>query len=100
MREVRLSKLAQGDLLAIWRRLAEDNGPAAADQWIDRIERRCQQLVSFPQSGPARPDIAFDARMLVIRRWLVLYRIEGSGVRIMRVIDAAQDLGEIDFSSE
>ncbi|CCD86467.1 putative plasmid stabilization system [Bradyrhizobium sp. ORS 285] len=100
MKEVRLSRLAQQDLIAIWRKVAEDNGPATADQWIDRIERRCQQLASFPQSGPARPDIAFDARMLVIGRWLALYRVEAGGVRIMRVTDAAQDLGEIDFSDE
>lgn len=38
--------------------------------------------------------------MLVISRWLLLYEITPSGVRVMRVIDAARDLGELDLSGE
>lgn len=38
--------------------------------------------------------------MLVIARWLVLYRVETGGARIVRVVDAARDLGEIDLSGE
>ncbi|MGC2780378.1 MAG: type II toxin-antitoxin system RelE/ParE family toxin [Bradyrhizobium sp.] len=100
MSEVRLSKLARGDLVDIWRQIARDNGASTADLWIDRIERRCRQLAAFPQSGPARPDIAPETRMLVISRWLVLYQVETADVRIVRVIHAAQDLGEIDLSRD
>jgi toxin ParE1/3/4 len=59
--EVLLSKLAQRDLLEIWFHIAADNGAAAADHWIDRIEARCRQLAQFPESGPSRPDIADGA---------------------------------------
>jgi toxin ParE1/3/4 len=97
--EVRLSKLAQQDLIEIWQRIASDNGAIVADRWIDRIESRCRQLSSFPSAGPFRPDIAPDARMLLIGHWLALYRIEMGGVRILRVIHAARDLGEIDLSA-
>jgi toxin ParE1/3/4 len=38
--------------------------------------------------------------MLVIARWLALYEITKGGVRIMRVVDAARDLGELDLSGE
>ena len=38
--------------------------------------------------------------MLVIARWLVLYELAKGGVRIMRVVDAARDLGELDLSGE
>jgi toxin ParE1/3/4 len=38
--------------------------------------------------------------MLVIARWLALYEITKSGVRIMRVVDAARNLGELDLSGE
>ncbi|WP_244978691.1 type II toxin-antitoxin system RelE/ParE family toxin [Bradyrhizobium pachyrhizi] len=75
MGEVRLSRLAQSDLAEIWLLIASDKGPATADHWIDRIEARCGQLAQFPESGPARPDIADGARMLVISRWLVLYEM-------------------------
>jgi toxin ParE1/3/4 len=98
--EVRLSRFAQRDLLEIWFHIAADKGPATADHWIDRIEARCRQLAEFPESGPPRPDIAGAARMLVIARWLALYEITKGGVRIMRVVDAARDLGELDLSGE
>ena len=100
MGEVRLSQLAQRDLLEIWFHIAAHKGPAAADHWIDHIEARCRQLAEFPESGPPRPDIADGARMMVIVRWLALYEITTSGVRIMRVVDAARNLGELDLSGE
>jgi toxin ParE1/3/4 len=68
-----------------------------ADHWIDRIEARCRQLAEFPESGPLRSDIAEDARMLVIARWLALYEITKG---VMRVVDAARNLGELDLSSD
>jgi toxin ParE1/3/4 len=98
--EVRLSQLAQRDLLEIWFHIAADKGPAAADHWMDRVEARCRQLAEFPESGPPRPDIAGEARMLVMVRWLALYEITTGGVRIMRIVDAARNLGELDLSGE
>ncbi|WP_334361333.1 MULTISPECIES: type II toxin-antitoxin system RelE/ParE family toxin [unclassified Bradyrhizobium] len=97
---MRLSRLAERDLLEIWIRIAADKGPDTADHWIDRIEARCRQLAEFPESGPARPDIADDARMMVMARWLALYEITKGGVRIMRIVDAARNLGELDLSGE
>ena len=38
--------------------------------------------------------------MLVIVRWLALYEITADGVRIMRVVDASRNLGELDLSHE
>ncbi|HEU0149910.1 MAG TPA: type II toxin-antitoxin system RelE/ParE family toxin [Bradyrhizobium sp.] len=100
MGEVRLSRRARSDLLDIWRHIAIDNGLATADYWIDRIEARCRHLAAFPKSGPPRPDIAPEARMLVIARWLVLHQVEAADVRIARIVDAARNLGELDLSGE
>ena len=100
MGEVRLSQHAKRDLLEIWFHIAADKGPHTADHWVDRIEARCRQLAEFPESGPLRPDIAEGARMLVIARWLALYDITSDGVRIIRVVDAARNLGELDLSGE
>jgi toxin ParE1/3/4 len=96
--EVRLSQLARRDLLEIWFHIAADKGPNTADRWIDRIEARCRQLAEFPESGPLRSDIAAGARMIVIVRWLALYEITENGVYVMRVVDAARNLGELDLS--
>ncbi|WP_441238437.1 type II toxin-antitoxin system RelE/ParE family toxin [Bradyrhizobium sp. 930_D9_N1_4] len=100
MGEVRLSKSAERDLLEIWFHIAADKGVETADYWIDRVEARLSQLSMFPQSGPARSDIAPEARVLVISRWLVLYRVIPDGVQVNRVVDAARDLGELDLADE
>ena len=36
--------------------------------------------------------------MIVIVRWLALYEITENGVYVMRVVDAARNLGELDLS--
>ncbi|WP_260692936.1 type II toxin-antitoxin system RelE/ParE family toxin [Rhizobium laguerreae] len=48
-----------------------------------------------PQMGPERPEIAADARVLVIERWLALYSIDNDDVRIVRILDGASDLHDI-----
>jgi toxin ParE1/3/4 len=85
---------ARADLIDIWIHIANDS-QTTADRCIERIESRCRELAEFPELGPERPDIAPDARMLVIDRWLALYRIEGDDVRIVRVVDGARDLTRI-----
>jgi len=49
----------------------------------DRIEMSCVRLVQHPQLGRARPEIAPDARALVIERWLALYRVTAHYTRDM-----------------
>jgi len=38
--------------------------------------------------------------MLVVARWLALYEITKGGVRVVRVVDAARNLGELDLSGD
>ncbi len=62
------------------------------------IETRCDRLKDHPQLGPARPDIAEDARALVVERWIALYRLIDSDVQVVRIIDGAQDLTRLDWT--
>lgn len=94
MARVRYTRQARADLIDIWIHVATSS-EATADRCLERIESRCGELAAFPALGPARPDIAPDARMLVVERWLALYRIEGSDVQIVRVVDGARDLARI-----
>jgi plasmid stabilization system protein ParE len=48
--QVRLSKLAERDLLEIWFHIAADNGAETADYWIDRIEALKRVSASCPPS--------------------------------------------------
>ncbi len=91
MAQVRHTGLARRDLLDIWLSIARDN-PGAADRVYDRLEARVHILERYPQVGPARPDIASDARMLVERPYLILYRVIPEGVQIVRVLHGARDI--------
>jgi toxin ParE1/3/4 len=90
--QVVYSALARADMSDIWVMIARSGGVALADEKIDRFERRTAMLARHPLMGPSRPDIAEDARSLVVERWLVLYRADADAVRVMRVVDGVRDL--------
>ena len=91
---------ALADLDDIWMHIALDN-PAAADRLIDKIGGRNGKLAEHPRLGPARPEIAPNARMLVIGDYLVLYRVNANDVNIVRVIHGARQLaGLFDIGPE
>jgi toxin ParE1/3/4 len=88
---VRRTARAAADLDDIWLRVALDN-PAAADRLIDRLVARCHDLAAHPGLGVACPEIAPDARMLIIDDYVALYRVERSGVEIVRIVHGARRL--------
>ena len=83
--------LAGVDLDQSWLHVALDN-PAVADRLIDRIVARCRALAQHPNLGPARPEISPGARMLTVEDYLVLYRVRGSDVEIVRIVHGARRL--------
>jgi toxin ParE1/3/4 len=100
MGRVVLRPRARADLDDIWFHVAIEN-PVGADRLIDRIVARSQRLAEHPKLGPARPEIAPEARALVIGDYLALYRVDGSEAEIVRVIHGARQLkGLFDFGSD
>ncbi len=85
------SPAAESDLTDIWLWIAADNVPAA-DRMLDRIAERINQLQDFPNLGPSRPDIGDGARSLTVGNYLVLYRISGDDIVIVRVVQGNRDL--------
>lgn len=100
MSKVIYSRQAREDLLGIWVYIAPRNSETVADRVYDRIEEACHLLAQHPRLGRARPEIAADARALIIDRWLALYRLVPGGVQIVRIIDSARDLARIDWPME
>jgi toxin ParE1/3/4 len=96
--KVRFTRRARDDLLDIWLAIASRNSDAVADRIYNRIEHACVLLQNQPQLGPGRPEIAEDARALVIERWLALYRLVEDGVQVVRIIDGARDLTRIEWN--
>lgn len=96
MAQVRFTRRARADLLDIWSHVAERD-PVEADSVLDRIEAGCTILREHPRTGRTRPDIGEGARMLVIERWLALYRVVGPHVLVVRIVDGVRDLGRLEW---
>ncbi len=85
---------AEDDPVEIWLNIALDNRQAA-DTLLDRIDHVCGRLASFPELGPARPDLAPGLRYMVAGRYLILYRIIPEGVEVVRVASGARHLPDL-----
>lgn len=90
---------AEEDLIDIWLYVAHDS-PAAADRLLDRIDARLQQLSLMPLSGPTRDDLLPGVRHLTIDNFLTLYRVEETGVVIIRVMHGRRDITPDDLEGE
>ena len=51
-----------------------------------------QRLIEFPRSGSERSDIADGLRAIKAGKYLLLYRINGKDIDIVRVLHSARDL--------
>ena len=97
--KVRYTRRAREDLLEIWEWIASDS-PSIADRVYDVIEVRCGSLRNRPQLGRPRPEIGEGARSLVIERWIAFYRIVEDGVQVVRIVDGARDLSNVEWTPE
>lgn len=88
---VRYSAAAERDLLSIHAYIAQHN-PAAATRTLLRIDEKCRLLAERPGLGTARDDIRSGMRIWVVGVYLLLYRIDASGIQIVRVVHGRRDL--------
>ena len=91
MARVFFTRAARDDLIDIWTHIAEDD-PSAADRVLDRLDEVASHLADNPQMGPARDDIRPGLRYLVSGSYLLLYRIVGDDIEIVRAVHGRRDL--------
>ncbi len=69
------------------------NSPTYAQQLVDRLTRRSEQIATFPESGRVVPEYeANDIREVIERRYRIIYRIKADQVDILAVLHGAQHL--------
>jgi toxin ParE1/3/4 len=71
------------------------NAKRAADRLLDTIDDACGRLAKYPQSGPARTDLAPELRSSAIGSYLILYREAADGIEIVRVVHGARRLADL-----
>ena len=91
MATYRLTRRARQDVLRIWRRIADDNEPAA-DRFIDLLTHHFRLLGDFPQAGRRRDQLRSGYRSFPVGEYLIFYRITEPGVQIMHVVHGRRDL--------
>lgn len=95
--EVRFRAVAEDDLTALYDYIAQAASPHTAKNYLDRIEKTCRSLATFPRCGTARDDLAPGIRTIGFeRRVTIVFRIVGDVVEIVTVGYGGRDF-EADF---
>lgn len=85
------SRFVESDLEAIADYIAEDN-PKRAVSFIGEMRERIRAVGENPMVYRLRPELGKDARMTVVGRYVILFRVVGEIVRIERVVYGGRDL--------
>lgn len=82
--------LASQDLNEIADYFAE-NSLEAGERFFHAFNRKCQQLVAFPNSGKSYAAIRPELRGLSLEGYIIFYRILDDGIEILRVVSGRRD---------
>lgn len=88
---VELSRFIEPDLEAIADYIAQDN-PERALSFLAEIRAKLVLVGNNPLLYRLRPEIGEEARIAVVGRYVILFRILENTVRIERVVFGGRDL--------
>jgi plasmid stabilization system protein ParE len=91
MRRLSYTLLARTDLENIDRYLRKEADARTAADQLDLIRRTANRLIDFPRSGPAIETGPFRTIRVRGTPFLLVYRLSGDDVEIMRVFHGARD---------
>jgi toxin ParE1/3/4 len=87
----RLRPAAQTDLENIWRYTAEQWSPDQADRYTDRLDTTLDLPVSLPDIARERREFQPPIRIHPTARHLIVYRIEGNQLEVLRILGQRQN---------
>lgn len=88
---IQLSRFVEPDLEAIADYIAQDN-PERALSFLAEIRAKLVLVGNDPLLYRLRPEIGEEARIAVVGRYVILFRILEDTVRIERVVFGGRDL--------
>ena len=83
--------LASQDLNEIADYFAEQN-LEAGERFFQEFNRRCEQLIAFPNSGKSYAAIREGLRGMPLSGYILFYRVLEDGIEILRVVSGRRDL--------
>lgn len=87
-----LRPAARADLTVIWTDGAAAWGTERADRYVDGLFSLFDLLVNFPEMARERAELTPPVRIHPTGAHLVIYRLEGQGVEILRILHSHQNL--------
>jgi len=97
-RDVRWSREAEADLLAVVEHIARER-PATADEVLSRIERRAASLHRAAERGRLVPELQrhgiSEYRELIVSVWRLIYRVHSDSVNVVAVVDSRRNLEDV-----
>jgi toxin ParE1/3/4 len=92
MSVIRRSKRSDQDYFDIWRHIAFEGNPDAADSLLRKFDHALALLADYPYAGPARPELQSRLRSYPVGNYLLLYRPVPGGVELARVVHGSRDV--------
>jgi toxin ParE1/3/4 len=80
------------DLSDIWHYGADNWGIEQADHYVDGLFALFDLLADFPEMARERSEFTPPVRIHSSGTHLVIYRVEGQGVEIIRILHAYRNL--------
>ncbi len=87
-----IRKRAERDLAEIADFIAKDN-TVRAMSFVNELIDCCLAIEEHPTLARIRPEIGKGIRLSIYGSYVVIYRIEGDDVVILRVVHGARDIG-------
>lgn len=82
---------AEQDLEDIWIYTSQRWSPRQADSYIDGLEATFQTLLSMPEIARERPEYTPPIRIHPSAHHLIIYRLIGADLVVLRVLSGRQD---------
>jgi toxin ParE1/3/4 len=84
---------AKADILNLHDYIASHAGATVAAAYLDRLERACSHLTTFPERGTVRSELIPGIRIIGFeRRTSIAFRVEGDVVEILRLLHGGQSI--------
>jgi toxin ParE1/3/4 len=91
MVKLRLAKAAERDLASIRRYSEQRHGREQADAYLRSFFGAFARLREHPLIGSARPNLPGEIRGLSCGRHVVLYKVSGTDLLVVRIVHQSQD---------
>ena|SRR6266852_8648725 len=88
----RLAPEAEADVDELWYYVAVNASVDTADRFVESITTRFFLLGMHPHAGRQREDLRPGLRSFAVGEHVIIYRIDGDDVRILRVVRGSRDL--------